>query len=640
MRWRTVRWVIRILVVVALLYGVWLVASYFVGKHYFTQGMRCLADDPAAAARSFGVAVRLQPRNAQYRAALGRAYLKQKDYVSAANHLEKAANRDPDNFGLWQDLGDTCLKANSPVAATKAFQKALEIRPDAQQSLSGLAEAAVLADDWEAALPPLRKLWAQGQSDLETGRKLAQALVSTGHNDETLKVCKAAKARIAKQLSGVGATDERWQMGCPFLLAEGDAYRAKGRWTEAISAYLRCSAINPEDDGAGAGLRSVPESAAKPVAIPEGAVSGPSFAPDSRHLAFYLVSATDQALCVLDALRTQPREIIRARPAAYTVAPAWSPDGTRICYSDEDELRIVNVDGSGNRKLVRQPAKLPQLQKLGLSDKPGATDTHFPLQHSPAWCPDGKRIAYAAAGSEDGMLTVVVDVASGKAASVHQTTGALPKFAGEYAPHWSADGRVICGPLAYVPAAAGDEGQPPRSRCGLTIWSAAGEVKRQLSLSDLAAPFSIEGDGSKMDALWAPDTRHVAVALPTKGAVHPTVSVAIVESSGKWERVITGKVAGSCSNPGSFARWLDPSHVRVIRRTGDTPLDMGTKAIVYDLKGSGQAAKDAFSLPLFGEWDLSRDGKWLALAAPGLAAKGGEVGLWLFNLEELRKGEG
>ena len=206
MRWRLVGWILRLALLAAVLYGVWLVASHFVGKHYFAEGMRHLATDPRAAARSFETAVKLQPRNPRYRASLGRAYLKQKDYVSAAKHLKEAAERKPDDFGLWHDLGEACLKSDSPVGATEAFRKALEIRPNAPQPLAGLAEAAVQADDWEAALDPLRKLWSNDPSDFEIGSRLAKALGTTGQYDEALKVCGSARERLAKKWRAEGAS--------------------------------------------------------------------------------------------------------------------------------------------------------------------------------------------------------------------------------------------------------------------------------------------------------------------------------------------------------------------------------------------------------------------------------------------------
>ncbi len=640
MRWRVFRWIVRIALVAAVLYGVWLVGSYFVGKHYFTEGMRRLADDPAAAARSFGTAVKLRPRNPQYRAALGRAYLKQGDYVPAADHLERAARRDPDNFGLWHDLGEACLHANSPARATEAFQRAREIRPDAQQPLAGLAEAAVLAGNWEAALDPLRTLWKQTPSDFETGARLVKALGKSGHYDETLKVCTTAKAQIARELADVDPMDQRWQIASPFLVAEGDAYRAKGRWAEAISAYLRCAAIKGHDEAALAGLRSVPEEIATAVVMEEGKACGPAFSPDSRKLAFYLFSSAANGVYVLETPGAEPRKVGPARSRPYAGVPVWSPDGSRICYSDEHDLRLINADGTGGRLLVKQAAALPQLQQLGLSDKRATTASRFSVQHSPAWSPGGKHIAYAASSPDDGSLTVVVDVASGKATSVHQTTGTLPKFAGEHPPHWSVDGRVICGPLAYMPPPRADGAESPMARCGLTVWSAAGEVKRQLSLAGFGGAVRAQGAGNRMDVLWAADTRCLAVALADEREAHPTVSVAVVESSGKWQRLIARNVAGSCSNPGSFARWLDPGHLWFVKRTGSTPVDAGAKAVVADLQGNVSPAKQSVPLPLFGEWDISRDRKWLALSAPGLAAKGAERGLWLFDLEELRNAEG
>ena len=84
MKWRTVVWILRIAVILAIVYWVWCTAAYFVGKHSFRRGMTDLAQSPTAAMRRFEIAVRLQPGNARYRAALGRAALKAERFPEAA----------------------------------------------------------------------------------------------------------------------------------------------------------------------------------------------------------------------------------------------------------------------------------------------------------------------------------------------------------------------------------------------------------------------------------------------------------------------------------------------------------------------------------------------------------------------------
>ena len=57
-------------------------------------------------------------------------------------------------------------------------------------------------------------------------------------------------------------------------------------------------------------------------------------------------------------------------------APAWSPDGRKIAFvSDRDgnsEIYVMNADGSGQRRLTRNPA----------------------YDADPAWSPDGRTIAF------------------------------------------------------------------------------------------------------------------------------------------------------------------------------------------------------------------------------------------------------
>jgi len=91
---------------------------------------------------------------------------------------------------------------------------------------------------------------------------------------------------------------------------------------------------------------------------------------------------------------------------AFDRAPAWSVDGTRLAFSRNDVIHIVNSDGTGLRSFA-----------------PGI---------NPDWSPDGTEIAY-----ESGERTFILDV---------DGTGEATFFAGAYEPAWSPDGTKI----AYV----------------------------------------------------------------------------------------------------------------------------------------------------------------------------------------------
>jgi len=626
MRWRAFVWIVRIALVGSILYGLWCGTAYYAARHYFRQGMVYSASDAAKATRSFRVAVRLQPRNGRYRAALGRAAMKSGQFGLAVENLRVAAERRPQDFGVWHDLGDAYLRAGAPGSAAEAFRRALEIRPEAPLALQGLAEAAVRAGDSGAALDPLRRLWQRTPSDLDLGARLARALLQQGKHDEALKVCSQAKQQIIRSLAG--KPQASWRAAAPFLAVEGDVQQAKGRWPAAIASYLTCLSSDPRNEAAIAGLQAAPDEIVRPVAV-SGRPSAPAFARKGTKLAFcWRDHEGESGLYVLDGPAAEPRKVSGEVAAAPHDAPAWSPDGAAICYAGQDGLRVVSADGRIDHALVRQPAALPQLEKLGMASRPETTATRFRQQRAPAWSPDGKRIAYWAWDAEDGSLTCVVDVATGRVSSVHATKGAPPKLGAQHGPVWCPDGRLLCGPLWYAKA-------KPAPKPGLTIWSSEGVVQRQIPI-----PLGSKADPSVTPDLWvawAPDAQHLAIAV-CRGHSESRVaaSLTLVHATGKRSWVAARDVAVSAHDPRTSGRWLDSKRLWFLRRTGDHPLEAGVTAAIADTQGNVSPAKETFSVVPMGEWDLSADRTLLAMASPALAGSEDGSGLWLFNLQRLR----
>jgi dipeptidyl aminopeptidase/acylaminoacyl peptidase len=117
-------------------------------------------------------------------------------------------------------------------------------------------------------------------------------------------------------------------------------------------------------------------------------------------------------------------------PGMHDVSPAWSPDGTRLAFASERSgfWELHVVDADGARE---------------------AQLTHAGADHSePEWHPDGGRIL-AVRGRRNRFDLVVVDAGSGEAAVV--APGGLWG-----APHWTATGAIV--------ATYEDQSTPPELR--------------------------------------------------------------------------------------------------------------------------------------------------------------------------------
>jgi hypothetical protein len=162
----------------------------------------------------------------------------------------------------------------------------------------------------------------------------------------------------------------------------------------------------------------------------------------------------------------------------FILALAWSPDGTRLAYTDQDadgeceSLAIVGADDSDGRFLAEcnspsgSPTWSPDGSTIALSvfsfdvdrrvillyDASGASDPRILDTGSleattPAWSPDGSRIAFASAGAVGFEQDIyVVEVEGGHVTRLTHGAG------DDSAPTWSPDGTRI----AFVSARDGN----------------------------------------------------------------------------------------------------------------------------------------------------------------------------------------
>lgn len=135
----------------------------------------------------------------------------------------------------------------------------------------------------------------------------------------------------------------------------------------------------------------------------------------------------------------------------------WSPDGTRLAFSDNYDIRILSTDGNPPRKVT--------------SDTSGNV--------SPTWSPDGSKIAFS--GSKNNEQGIFVISADGG--------GSSQRIAGEqsYDPSWSPDGR----------------------RLAIVTSSASGPSELQTVNPDGSGSATI-ATGYLSDPAWSPDGRAIA----------------------------------------------------------------------------------------------------------------------------------
>jgi Tol biopolymer transport system component len=149
--------------------------------------------------------------------------------------------------------------------------------------------------------------------------------------------------------------------------------------------------------------------------------SNPTWSPDGSQIAFSTDRGDGDEIFIMNSDGSNLRQLTHR--ANYSSAyPDWSPHGSKIVFSGEaevegkyyDQIFVVNVDGSGLVQLTRNPDDC----------------------YSPAWSPDGTRIAFTYDQNDYSDIYLMNDDGSGQ---INLTNH--PNFDG--APAWSPDGTKI-----------------------------------------------------------------------------------------------------------------------------------------------------------------------------------------------------
>ncbi len=225
----------------------------------------------------------------------------------------------------------------------------------------------------------------------------------------------------------------------------------------------------------------------RPLTTGPGRAASPAWSPDGQHIVF---TATRDGVSQIAAMRsdgTQRRDL--APSPSDQRAPTWSPDGQLIAFlsraspehfdlyvigADGKNLRHVPTPGAGVRAAVKEFTWLPNgrlaytnpsglaQDTVSVTTISGAENRVLGSAYSPAWAPDGQRLAYVAFHS-GAALIYLADSGGRKSALLTD-----PRLT-SVRPAWSSDGRQI----AFLILGGG--------KVKLTVMDADGKNQQQLA---------------------------------------------------------------------------------------------------------------------------------------------------------------
>lgn len=172
---------------------------------------------------------------------------------------------------------------------------------------------------------------------------------------------------------------------------------------------------------------------------------------------------------------------------------AWSPDGTRLAFSDVGGIYVINADGSGETRV------------------PGTTRD----DQTPAWSPDGTKLAMRSLGDREGGIAVINLDGSGRRWLTNEIMDGQPT--------WSPDGTMI----AYS------------SSDDIFVMKADGSSRKRLARIE----------GIENDPAWSPDGRQIAFR-------HNSTISALDVDGGKARQLVSPGGTAAVNPAGSGANKL------------------------------------------------------------------------------------
>lgn len=325
-------------------------------------------------------------------------------------------------FEAYRQRGATLVEQNRFEEALRMFDRALMLKPDAQDVRDEREWAALYIDgltywraDWQQAIARFQKIYERNPNYRDVQQRLADAYVGYAEQlnergnwcaaveryEESLKIVDSEAVRASRDLAA-----ERCKAGVGMVTeVEGVGSGLQGRVTVAArDPYLRRYRI----------FTIVPGRAPQ-VLIEEAAQ--PAWSPDGKAVAFRSLKADELGLELLALTTGQRRRVTFFAEDGF---PSWSPDGQQLVFASNRE---------GDRRW--------RIYRVWAWAEGTLPETSLGLGRSPAWSPDGQRIVYQGCderGNRCGLWMMAPD-GSGRQPLTNDPS--------DTAPSWSPDGKRL-----------------------------------------------------------------------------------------------------------------------------------------------------------------------------------------------------
>ncbi len=165
--------------------------------------------------------------------------------------LKEVLEQNPDNYGVWFNLGIAYGLAGQDADAVTAFRKVLALEPKLYEAQLNLAQLLLRQKKYAEAVETLTQATEQKPQEIRPQIMLGKVLLATGKPAEAEARFKAVTALDGKQPEA-------------FLLLSR-ALSAQERWADAVEPLTRYTELTPADTAAQMELAQTLEKAKKPA---------------------------------------------------------------------------------------------------------------------------------------------------------------------------------------------------------------------------------------------------------------------------------------------------------------------------------------------------------------------------------------